>query len=428
MEATKEDIHLVPDVEELGAKPSKKKPKSIMRVLLIIGALGAVVGAYVWWDHANSIQETDDAFIEGHVHNISARISGTVSAVEVEDNQHVEKDQVLVRIDPRDFKISVQTFQAAAHRAKMQALEAKTNISSSMQRAEAGKFEAESAIRSARANVDRADAALAESRTGVKMQDALIKQRKSELNRAQSDYERYQSLVEDRAVTKQSFDRARQDKEVAEANLDSAVESHRQSLSRVEQAMQVLADAKAAVIRAIATSRSAEAAVVDAQASKQTFEMQEAAAKQAAAEYHNALTQLSYTDVPAPVSGTVGAKSVEVGQHVERGQAILSIVSDEKWVVANFKETQLAKMKVGQEVEIKVDALPDKVFKGRVDSLSPASGSKFALLPPDNATGNFTKVVQRIPVKIVFDKESIRGYESRLTPGMSVVPEVHVGK
>ena len=182
------------------------------------------------------------------------------------------------------------------------------------------------------------------------------------------------------------------------------------------------------MIKAQAATQTADAAQADAEASKRTYERQQAMAKQAEAQYDNAKTQLSYTDVVAPVSGKVGAKTVEVGQHVERGQAMLSIVSDEKWVVANFKETQLTKMRVGQEVEVKIDAFPNKVFKARVDSISPASGAQFALLPPDNATGNFTKVVQRISVKIVFDRESLKGYEDLLTPGMSVVAEVHVGK
>jgi membrane fusion protein (multidrug efflux system) len=154
--------------------------------------------------------------------------------------------------------------------------------------------------------------------------------------------------------------------------------------------------------------------------------VQQAASKQAQAQYDNAMTQLSYTNIVAPVSGRVGHRTVELGQQVERGQALLSIVSDEKWVMANFKETDLHGMRPGQPVDVKVDAIPDKVFHGKVESISPASGAQFSLLPPDNASGNFTKVVQRIPVKIVFDSESIKGYEDILAPGMSSEVEVHV--
>jgi membrane fusion protein (multidrug efflux system) len=178
----------------------------------------------------------------------------------------------------------------------------------------------------------------------------------------------------------------------------------------------------------MATFQTAAAARAQTESSKKTVAVQQAAARQAQAEYQNALTQLSYAKVVAPVSGTVGHKTVEVGQQIERGQALMSIVSDEKWVVANFKETQLGRMHVGQEVEIKIDALPNKHFKGHVDSMSPASGAQFSMLPPDNASGNFTKVVQRVPVKIVFDADSIKGYENLLTPGLSVIPEVHLTK
>jgi membrane fusion protein (multidrug efflux system) len=136
--------------------------------------------------------------------------------------------------------------------------------------------------------------------------------------------------------------------------------------------------------------------------------------------------QLSYTTVSAPVAGTLGRKSVEAGQRVQPGQALLAVVADQKWVVANFKETQLASMKVGQNVSIRIDALPSRAFRGYVESFSPASGAQFALLPPDNATGNFTKIVQRVPVKIVFDPEDIKGFESRIVPGLSTVVSVQL--
>jgi membrane fusion protein, multidrug efflux system len=141
---------------------------------------------------------------------------------------------------------------------------------------------------------------------------------------------------------------------------------------------------------------------------------------------NHATTQLSYTNITAPITGRVGHRTIEVGQQIERGQALLSIVSDEKWVVANFKETQLGRMRPGQAVDIKIDAYPQARVTGRIESISPASGAQFAMLPPDNATGNFTKVVQRVPVKIVLNKDTLKGYENLLAPGMSVVPSVHV--
>jgi membrane fusion protein (multidrug efflux system) len=234
--------------------------------------------------------------------------------------------------------------------------------------------------------------------------------------------------VKDRAVTTQSFEKAKQDVEVAQSNLDGASATYTQMLVKVKESEQSLKDTQTMTVKAQATEESAAAARAQTDTSKNTVDVQKAAAKQAQVQYQNALTQLSYTKVLAPISGTIGHKTVEVGQQIDKGQALMSIVSDEKWVVANFKETQLGRMHNGEEVDIKIDALAGKVFKGHVQSMSPASGAQFSMLPPDNASGNFTKVVQRIPVKIVFDPQSIKGFENLLSPGMSVVPEVHLTK
>lgn len=399
----------------------------VVKTTLLVAALGgAIIGGGMWWMHMGKVQDTDDAYITGRVHQLSAKVSGTVTLVAVEDNQHVKAGQTLVKIDPRDLQISAESSAAASTKAQWQANEAQSTIIMNESKAEAQKLEAQSQIASAKAQVDRAIAMLSEMKLGVALAKTQIKQREAELTRAASDYDRYKSLVADRAATTQSFEKASQDKSVAEANLEAAKENYRQSLSRVSQGEQAILDARSLVVRAQGASKSADAAFAEAQTSKRTFAMQQAAAKQAQAQYKNALTQLSYTDVIAPVSGKIGHRTVEVGQQIERGQALMSIVSDQKWVVANFKETQLTKMRPGQEVDLKIDAFPNKHFKGIVDSMSPASGAQFAMLPPDNATGNFTKVVQRIAVKVVFDPQSIKGYEDLLSPGMSVVAEVHV--
>lgn len=413
--------------ELVAQKPAKKKNPL---TLGIVGALvlAAGVGGFFWWQHASQYEETDDAFITGRVHQLSARVGGTVTQLLVNDNQHVKAGQLLLKIDPKDFQISLDTAQAEAAQAELKTFEVQSNIVANARQAEASKFQADSAIASANAGVDRAKFALSETKLGVSMAESEIKQRKAEYVRATSDFERYQSLVQDRAATMQAFEKAKQDREVAEANLRSAEEAYKQSLTRVQQAKQAVADAESAVVRAKAAAKTAAAATATTETTKRNLSVQEAAVKKAESQVENAKTQLSYTNVVAPVTGRVGHRTVEVGQQIERGQALMSIVSDEKWIVANFKETQLSKMRVGQEVEIKIDAFPKHKVKGRVDSISPASGAQFALLPPDNATGNFTKVVQRMPVKIVFDKESIKGLEDLLAPGMSVIPEVHVGK
>lgn len=414
-----------PEIQKPVTK-KKKNPLTLAIVGVVVGAAG--IGGFLWWQHASQYEETDDAFITGRVHQLSARVGGTVTQLLVNDNQHVKAGQLLLKIDPKDFQISLDTAQAEAAQAELKTFEVQSNIVANSRQAEASKYQADSAIASANAGVDRAKFALSETKLGVSMAQADIKQRKAEYVRATSDFERYQSLVADRAATMQAFEKAKQDREVAEANLHSSEEAYKQSLTRVQQAKQAVADAESAVVRAKAAAKTAAAATATTETTKRNLSVQEAAVKKAESQVENAKTQLSYTNVVAPVTGRVGHRTVEIGQQIERGQALMSIVSDEKWIVANFKETQLSKMRVGQEVEIKIDAFPKHKLKGRVDSISPASGAQFALLPPDNATGNFTKVVQRMPVKIVFDKESIKGLEDLLAPGMSVIPEVHVGK
>ena len=170
----------------------------------------------------------------------------------------------------------------------------------------------------------------------------------------------------------------------------------------------------------------ADATSQQTEVSRQQYKVAQAAVTQAEVQLKSATLQLSYTVLKAPASGQVGNKTVQVGQRVQPGQTLMSLVQQQPWIVANFKETQLAKMQPGQLVEIKLDAVPGHRFVGRIDSLAPASGAKFALLPPDNATGNFTKIVQRVPIKVVFDADSIRGYESKLTSGMSAAVTVEV--
>lgn len=429
LEATIETSDIQSISSEANLKSAARKPVPFLK-LVTFSILGIVIagGSIAWWLHASSIEGTDDAFITGHVHQLSAKVAGTVTSVAVDDNQHVQEGQLLVKIDPRDFEIAAASVKAAFIKAEWQAKEAQSSIVVVERQAAAQNFQAKSAIASSQAQVSGAREALNSAKVGVLLSEASVRQRQAELTRAVADYERYRTLVNDRAVTTQSFDKALQDKDVAQANLEAAKEALKQSQVKVKETEHNFADTQTNITRARGTIETAAADLAQIETRKRTADVQKAAAVQAQAQYDNALTQLSYTKIVAPISGKIGHKSVEVGQQIERGQALMSIVSDEKWVVANFKETQLAKMRIGQEVEIRVDSFPGKLFKGKVNSMSPASGAQFTMLPPDNATGNFTKVVQRIPVKIVFDADSIKDYKDALTPGMSVIPEVHVGR
>ncbi len=302
--------------------------------MLIIGGvilLVLLVGGLLYYLHARNYASTDDAYTDGHVHEISARVPGTVQELKVSDNQRVKAGEVLLTLDPRDFTLAAD-------------------------KARALKEEAEAKVTQARADGERSAA---------------------DLQKTEHDYARVSALFKTKAVS--------------QTDMDAATAS--------------LQNAKAAGAAAGAALAVAQAAVGDAQAAVADGEL-----------------QLSYTTIRAPVDGVVGKRSVETGQRVQPAQALLAVVEPQVWVVANYKETDLARIRVGQQVQVQVDAVPDHVFKAHVDSVQPGTGSSFALLPPDNATGNFTKIVQRVPVKIVFD--SFDGFEDRLVPGMSVVPKV----
>jgi len=422
----KNQLDTNPKVPDLVPAFKKGKKKFVMAAVAATVLLGAIAGGTALWMHATSFEETDDAVIQGRIHQLSSRISGTVTKLNVDDNEHVKSGQVLLEIDPTDYKISLNTAKAALDQATLKSDEIRSTIEANQNQAEAKDFEAKSAISSASANVDKAKASLAEAKLGVSVAKAQVEQREAELKRANLDYQRYVPLAQEGAVTMQSFDKVKQDKEVAQANLQVAKEALNQSHTRVVQAQEALKDAHSGVTRAEGSKQMYEAAQSQIESSRRNLTVQSAAAAQARSQLENASTQLSYTSVKAPITGRVGHRTVEVGQQIERGQALMSVVSDDKWVVANFKETQLAHMRPGQKVEIHVDAFPDAHLTGKVESMSPASGAQFALLPPDNATGNFTKVVQRVPVKIILDKDSMKGYENLLAPGMSVLPKVHL--
>jgi membrane fusion protein (multidrug efflux system) len=384
-------------------------PKSRLRLpdkrllgLLVAGII-ATPAAYNGWQHYTSVVSTDDAFVSGHVHQLGARVQGTVLQIAVKDNQHVTAGQLLVKLDPRDFQLSLANAGAAVEKAKMEEREAVLTVNSNQKTVAANNLQADYMSKNTDAGVSRAQAALESARSGVITAQASIKQREAELERARADYSRYELLLKVGAVTRQDYDQTKESKTVAEANMLAANANLEQAKIRVSQAEDELTQAEASVVQAKSSHETAQASLAQMETAKNDILVQQAASKQAQAQYDNAMTQLSYTNIVAPVSGRVGHRTVELGQQVERGQALLSIVSDEKWVMANFKETDLHGMRPGQPVDVKVDAIPDKVFHGKVESISPASGAQFSLLPPDNASGNFTKVVQRIPVKIVFD-------------------------
>lgn len=415
--------------EEVTAPPvashsKKRKPKELILALLGVGAIAAGAFGYRYWQYAASHQTTDNATVAGHIYQVSAKVPGTVDEVLVDDNQLVKKGQLLIKLDPRDYQNKVQELQASIQAARSQADAAQENISLATQNTQAQNTQAQGNVNSAIAAIASAQAAVNEAQAGIPAAQAEVAQAQANLQRAQVDYNRYQTLFKQGAIARQQLDTAKANYEVARAQVTSAQQGVAQAQAKLAQAREGVTTAQAQLAESRGKLQQATATGVQTNVNRSQYQAAKAAIAQSEASLKDAQLQLSYINITAPSSGRIGRKSVEVGQRVQPGTPLMAVVGDEYWVVANFKETQLEDMQPNEEAEVKLDAFPHHTFKGRVDSISPASGAQFALLPPDNATGNFTKIVQRIPVKIVLDAQSIKGYESRITPGMSAEVEV----
>jgi membrane fusion protein, multidrug efflux system len=417
-----EDSNIAAELPQSAVIAGKRKAlliwggSSVLVLLLVFG-----VRYLIWSAHHET---TDDAYLAGHLHPISARISDTVQRVSITDNQHVVEGQTLVILDPNDYKVRLDEAQAALDAAGKQVQTAAAAINTTSQSATAQTTQAQGAIAEANASIQASKAAVIAAEAGVPRAEAQLQQANATWEREEVDRGRYQDLYSKEQVSKQTLDHQRASYEVAVAGKAAAQEQVRQAQAQLIAAQQGVARAEAQLTSSKGGLQSAQATKLETRVRDGQFATAQATMAQAEASLEDARLQLSYTIIKAPVSGRVGRKSVEAGQRVQIGQPLMAVVEDHPWVVANFKETQLAKLRPGQRVEIEIDAFPKHKFNGRVDSLAPGSGNEFALLPPDNATGNFTKIVQRIPVKIVLDDDSVRGYENLLSPGMSSIVTV----
>jgi membrane fusion protein, multidrug efflux system len=429
-EVAPEHQHEVDPELRNGQNHRKPHKKSVGLILagLSLGAIAAGVLGYRWFQYASTHEETDNATVAGHIYQISSRVSGNVLTVPVEDNQQVQPGELLVQLDPHDYQVKVQQAQAALQAAQRQANAAQSTISYARTNAQAQTTEAQGNVAGAIANISDAQAAVAAARARVPQAQATLAQANANLEKARTDYTRYQSLYQEGAIPAQQLDTARAAYNVAQAERTAAQEGVRQSQAQLTQAQQGVSAAQAKLESTRGSLQQAQATGVQTDVNRSQYQAAVAAIAQAQANLVEAQLQLSYTNIVAPAAGRIGRKTVEVGQQVQSGQPLMAVVGSDLWVTANFKETQIEHMQPGEPVEVKLDAFPDRIFTGRVDSLSPASGSEFALLPPDNATGNFTKVVQRIPVKITLDPNSVRGFESAIAPGMSATVDVAVGR
>ncbi len=425
--------HVDPDRDpeaqvELKEQQSKQYNIPIKKILIGCACAATVIvigiAAYQWFQVLSSHEETDDAYITGHLHQISSRIDGTVQKVLVDDNEHVKQGQVLVTLDANDYQVRVQQALADLKQAERQVKVDQSSVHYQDEDSKGETTNAEGTIANALATISKSEAAVREAQANILSTEADLKAKQAEVDRAQADWQRYEILASEGAVTLSQRDSTKRDYIVAVELRNACRDSVTQATERLQQARQTVNTSKAQFTQAQAKQQLAKASSVQVEVNQAKVDADLAAVAKAKAVLDEAKLNLSYIRLVAPISGRVGKRTVEEGHRVQPGEPLLTIVSDDPWVVANFKETQLKRMQVGQTVEVTIDALPDHKFEGHILSFSPASGSSFAVLPSDNATGNFTKIVQRVPVKIVFSPESVKGYEDRFAPGLSVVASV----
>ena len=389
--------------------PSRPVPKRRRNLVILIAAVVVVVIGIFLWRYLSSYESTDDAQADAHLYPVSARVSGYVVRVSVDDNQWVEKGTVLVEIDPTDYEVAVA--QAKANLASAEATARSLNITvpiTSVNTSSQLTFTA-SGIEDANAGVTAAERQLAAAHAQTEAAQANDV-------KAQDDLHRYKLLVEKREVSQQIYDQA-----LAAAKSSTATVAAAEASELATQ--QAVAQSRSRLAQATANHKYAETGPQQVSSTRARVQAAIADVEQKRAALQQAQLNLGYTKIVAPVSGEVN-KSVVVGLNVQDGQQLLTIVPlDEVWVTANFKETQLRHMQVGQKAEIKVDS-SGRTLKGHVDSIAGATGPLFSLLPPENATGNYVKIVQRVPVKIVLEPGENR--DRRLRPGMNVVPDVYL--
>jgi membrane fusion protein (multidrug efflux system) len=395
------------------------------RVRLIIGAvLLLILGAGVWaWSTAGR-ESTDDAQVDAHVTQIAARVGGTVTKVAIDDNQLVEAGALLVQLDPGDYQVAVDKARAELADAEGNAVAAQSSVPITSTTAASNVTTARGGITQAQSGVAASEKEIEAAR--ARLVTAQARLRGDEANAAKSarDVERLRGVLAKDEVSQQQFDATSATAEAQKAAVDSARSQIAEADAGIRVAESKLAQARAGEDQAHAEMQTAQTGPQQIVATKARASQAEAHVLQARANLAQAELNLQYATVKAPVRGIVSKKGINVGQVVQSGQPLLAIVQiDDVWVTANLKETQLKDMRPGQRAVISVDAYGGRQYKGKVDSIAGATGARFSLLPPENATGNFVKVVQRVPVKIVLDPG--QDPEHLLRPGMSVTPTVY---
>jgi len=379
------------------------------KALLALAALLLIAAGFFLWRYFGSYESTDDAQVDVHLYPVSARVSGYVIRVNVDDNEYVHEGTVLVEIDPKDYEVAVDKARADLANAEATAQSLNINVPITS-------VNTSSQLSSSASDVGSAVAGIRAAEQQVAAAHAQVQQAEANNVKAQDDLIRYKRLVEHQNVSEQTYDQALAAAKASAAGVSAARDNAAAAEQSVEQARNRLEQAQAN--QRAAQTGPQQVASTRARAISAQADVQQKRAALAQAELN-----LSYTRIATPVTGEVN-KNVVVGMNVQPGQQLLTIVPlDEVWITANFKETQLTDMRPGQPVDVSIDAYPERSFTGHVDSVQPGSGTVFSLLPAENATGNYVKVVQRVPVKIVLDPS--QDPDNRLRPGMSVVPTIY---
>jgi membrane fusion protein, multidrug efflux system len=386
--------------------PPKKRSKTVILVVVILLVL---VGGFFLWRYLRTYESTDDAQVDVHLYPVSARVSGYVVKVNVDDNQWVQQGTVLVEIDPKDYEVAVA--QAQANLANAEATAQSLNITVPITSTNTS-----SQLRSTASGIENSQAGIVAAERQLSAAHSQVEEAEANDVRAQLDLRRYKLLVDKREIAQQVYDQA-----VASAKSSTAAVAAAQANESAAQ--QFVQQAQSRLIEAQANHQSAETGPQQVSSTRARVRAAIADVEEKRALLEQAQLNLQYTKIVAPVSGEVN-KSVVVGLNIQAGQQLLTVVPlDEIWITANFKETQLRRMRVGQKAKIHVDS-SGRSLNGHVDSIAGATGPTFSLLPPENATGNYVKIVQRVPVKIILEQGENRDH--LLRPGMNVVPDVYL--
>ncbi|MGP0076660.1 MAG: HlyD family secretion protein [Bryobacteraceae bacterium] len=402
-----------------------RKGGKLGRVVIVVAIVAVLaISGYFLWRYLNTYESTDDAQVDGHIDAISARISGNIIDVQAEDEKYVKAGDVLVRIDPRDYQAAVDKAEADLADAEAALETSRINIpitstttSSQVKSASSNRGDATAFLLGAQRQLDAAQARLVLANAGVREAEA-------NLAKANDDVGRYKMLVDKDEISRQQYVTAVDTADAARATRDARMAAVAEAEQNIVVARSVVDQAKQRIAEADASVESAGTAPEQVAASETRAKSALAQVAQRKALVEQAKLNLSYCTIVAPVTGIVGKKTVEIGENVSPGQQLMAVVPlDDVWIIANFKETQLSRMKPGQRVRFTVDAY-SKEYKGTIQQIGGASGSRFSLLPPENATGNYVKVVQRVPVRI--DLDPGENSDHRLRPGLSVDPKVYV--